>query len=291
MAFNLVKSEVVDLTPELAHQFREMDASPTERDLNPSRVKHLLAKAEHQKLVTFHWVVANYGGREVRMNGQHSSTMLCQLNGAFPKGLKVHLDTFKVDSKEDLADLFQQFDDRKSGRSPGDVAGAFQGLYEPLKDVPKASAKLAIDGVVWYRRTIDGTPVPGGDGAYALFREEGLHAFVRWVGDVFDIKTPEMKKVQIVSAMYATFVANEGAARTFWQQVARGGVEYEDNAPATVLDAWLKAIATKEQRTVIKLKPANFYQGCVYAWNAFREDKQLKDIKHDPKKGFHRVVE
>ena len=45
----------------------------------------------------------------------------------------------------------------------------------------------------------------------------------------------------IVAAIYATFIANEDAARAFWDQVARGGLEYEENAPSTVLDNWLKA--------------------------------------------------
>jgi hypothetical protein len=288
--FKLANTETVDLTPELAQRFRDMDASPTERDLNAGRVKYLLEKSAANRLVTFQWSVANYGGRKVRMNGQHSSTALCELNGAFPKGLKVHIDTYDVETKEDLAELFQEFDARKSSRSTGDTAGAFQGLYETLHDVPKASAKTAIDGVTWWRRQIEGMPAPSGDAIYAQFREEGLHAFIRWIGDLFTIKTPELKRTQIVSAMYATFIIHEDAARTFWDQVARGGVEYEDTAPATVLDTWLKKLADKETHGTAKLKPANYYQGCIYAWNAYREDKPLKDIRSDAQKGFHHVL-
>jgi hypothetical protein len=39
------------------------------------------------------------------------------------------------------------------------------------------------------------------------------------------------------------------------------------------------------------LKPANLYQGCVYAWNAHREGKAIQSIKHDPKKGLYDVHE
>jgi hypothetical protein len=120
--------------------------------------------------------------------------------------------------------------------------------------------------------------------------ETGLHSFVRWLGDVFSIKTPELRRAQIVSAMYATYMVNEAAARTFWDQVARGGVEYEDNAPSTVLDDWLKTI--KEDGADLKkdLKPASFYQGSIFAWNAYREGKPITTIKYDVKKGFNRVV-
>jgi hypothetical protein len=43
--FELVKSEVLPLTPDLAKQFKEMDPSPTERDLNPARLKMLREKS------------------------------------------------------------------------------------------------------------------------------------------------------------------------------------------------------------------------------------------------------
>jgi hypothetical protein len=283
--FHLIKSEVKDITPALAREFRDLEPSPTERELNPGRIKHLREKAEAGQLVTFHWSAATHGKRRMRMNGQHSSTMLCELNGTFPSGLKVHLDEYEVQSNDDLALLFRQFDDRKSGRSVGDVAGAYQGLWETLREVPKGSAKLAIDGVAWHRRNVVGMPMPAGDEVYSLFNETGLHSFVRWVGEVFSIKTPEMKRAQVVSAMYATFTVNEGDSKTFWGRVAAGGVEYEDNAPATVLDAWLKSLADKQSKNGKgkEVKPAHYYQGCIYAWNAFREDKTLKDIKYEHK--------
>jgi hypothetical protein len=39
-----------------------------------------------------------------------------------------------------------------------------------------------------------------------------------------------------------------------------------------------------------ELKPTNFYQACVYAWNAFREDKTITTIKYDTKKGLYAVA-
>ena len=48
------------------------------------------------KLIAFNGATAQFGDREYRMNGQHSSAMLSELNSSFPKDLKVHLDTYKV---------------------------------------------------------------------------------------------------------------------------------------------------------------------------------------------------
>ena len=177
-SYRLVKSEVRDLTVELAQEFRDLDPSPTERELNPARIKHLKTKAEAGQLVTFHWSVAKLGDKRLRMNGQHSSNMLCALNGHFPKGLKVHLDEYEVPNKPSLALLFRQFDDRKSNRSPSDVASAYQGLYEELHDIPKGPAKMAVEGACWYDRNVEGLPSPSGDDQYVRFGEPGLHGFI-----------------------------------------------------------------------------------------------------------------
>lgn len=288
-SFRLINAEVKTLTPEFAEQFRNLEASPTERELNENRIKHLREKAEAGTLVTFHWSTAKLGSRVLRMNGQHSSNMLVGLNGHFPKGLKVHLDEYEVDDKDALAVLFRQFDDRKSGRSAGDVAGAYQGLHEPVKDVNRQTAKLAVEGVGWYRRNVEGIPVPSGDGMYELFSETGLHSFIRWMGELFTVKTPEMKRQTVVSAIYGTFIANETEAKTFWSEVARGGVEYEDQSPQTVLDNWLKSL-TEDKKNRPDLKPTNYYQGSIYAWNAWREHKSIQNIKYDSKKGLHTIA-
>jgi hypothetical protein len=288
-SFWLVKSEVRDLTRELAEEFRNLEPSPTERELNPARIRHLKIKAEAGQLVTFHWSVARLGDKLLRMNGQHSSNMLCALNGHFPKDLKVHLDEYKVASRAALALLFRQFDDRKSNRSPSDVAGAYQGLYEELHDVPRGPAKMAVEGACWYDRNVEGLPPVSGDDQYIRFSEPGLHEFIRWVGGLLSIKTPELRRQTIVAAVYGTWLKNEREARKFWEEVARGGEEYTDTAPTTVLDAWLKAMAEKRGRA--ELKPANLYQGCIFAWKAFREGKTITAIKYDTKKGLYPVNE
>jgi hypothetical protein len=289
-SYRLVKSEVCDLTPELAQQFRDLDPSPTERELNSARIRHLKTKAEAGQLVTFHWSVAKLGDKRLRMNGQHSSNMLCALNGHFPKGLKVHLDEYEVPNKPSLALLFRQFDDRKSNRSPSDVASAYQGLYEELHDVPKGPAKMAVEGACWYDRYAEGLPAPTADDQYVRFGEPGLLEFIRWVGELFSVKTPELRRQTIVAAMYGTWVKNEREAHKFWVEVARGGEEFAENAPSTVLDVWLKAMVEK-RGAKNELKPANLYQGCVFAWNAHREGKTIQTIRFDAKKGLYAVHE
>jgi hypothetical protein len=87
--------------------------------------------------------------------------------------------------------------------------------------------------------------------------------------------------------MYGTFEKNEAEARKFWQAVSRRGVEFEDNHPTTVLDAFLKS-AVEDKK--LELKLPNFYQASIYAWNAFREDKTITAVKYYTRKGFYPVA-
>jgi hypothetical protein len=189
---------------------------------------------------------------------------------------------------EGLAVLFRQLDNRKSGRTPTDVSGAYQGLYPDLVDISRAAAKLAVEGVAWFDKHVEGLPAPKGDDVYTLFGKTALHPFIKWVNEVFSIKTPELRRQTIVAAMYGTFEKNETEARKFWMEVSRGGVEFEDNHPTTVLDAFLKSIV--EDKKKMDLKAGNFYQACIYAWNAFREDKTITSVKYDTKKGLYAVA-
>ena len=113
--FRLVNAEVKELTPELAEEFRDLEASPTERSLDESRIRHLREKAEAGQLVTFNWSTAKLSESKTsnERDAQFHNAVWPERN--FPENLRVHLDTYEVDLSEDLAILFRQFDDRKSG--------------------------------------------------------------------------------------------------------------------------------------------------------------------------------
>ena len=48
--------------------------------------------------------------------------------------------------------------------------------------------------------------------------------------------------------------------------------------------------AVVEEKRKLELRPANFYQACIYAWNAYREDNTLTSVKYDTKKGLYTVA-
>ena len=281
VGYRLITSEVKDLTEDEVRKFRTHTATATERQLKEGRVEHLREKAERGLLVTFHWVTAavkELNGQIRRMNGQHSSIMLDKLiaAGKFPKGLKVHLEHFEVDDGNALALLFRQYDDRASSRQPIDVSGVYQGLHDELAGVNRKIGKLAIDGYAWYQRVVEKVPqTPMGDDVYASFNNKGLYPYILWLNELFAARSKEMQYPPVVAAIVGTYMTNEGAARAFWQDVVNLPNGDDEPTPQNVLSNWLLAIRAEK---VERPDPAHLYQGCIHAWNAYRDGRTITAI-------------
>lgn len=286
--FKLIKSETVPLTPALVAEMRALPPSPTERECNQKRVDFLRDRLRAGLFHPPHWVKAQVNGTTYRANGQHSSMMLAGIDGSFPQGFSVHVDTFECLNIEALALLFRQYDARQSGRSPGDVAGAYQGLESALDEVPRYLGKLAVEGITWYRKNIARREVnPVGDDRYVTFHEADQHPFIQWFGGLFGGKMRHLTHQPIIGAMYATYNVDKDAADDFWREVVSGGKEYEETAPTSVLYDWYERIQDGEYPG---MKPKQLYQGAIYAWNALRDGKtEIRDIKSDIKKHLLQV--
>lgn len=287
--FRLLSSETVPLTPQLAKRFKEMTPSPTERLLNESRVKHLRAKADVGLLCPFGWAYATLDGVDYRMNAQHSSNMLNQLaNGQFPQDLKAHIDHYEVSDREGMAVLFRQFDDRKSSRSPLDVAGAYQGLYPELADIDRKVAKYSLECVTWFNAYVDGLAIQGGDDQYSRFSDVTLYEYLHWMATINPQR--ELKTSGLGAAMYGTYKAAKIPAEEFWRDVANGGIEFNDDAPASVLYTWLKGVYDGSLNITVKAQ--GYYQAGIHAWNAFRQGKTINHVKTDlVRGGYFRISE
>lgn len=284
--FELVKSEDLPVTQTLAKRFAMMRGSLTERELSQGRCNYIEARVLEGLDVPFHWAFVMLDGEEVRVNGYHSSTTLSKMNGDMPAGMIAHVEEYKVENNAGLVALFRQFDPRQSARKPKDVCGAYLHVIEALKGVPLAHAKVAIEGAAWYLAVVDppeDIEVPKGDDRYAMLNDEAYHPFIQWAGAVLSVKTPELKRPPVLAAMHATFEIDSEPAREFWADVARGGKEFDDKHPTTVLDGWLKHIHTNCPDGV---KAPQIFQACIFAWNAFRAGKPLDKVKFDTRKGF-----
>jgi hypothetical protein len=101
MSIKKKSSEQVPLTRDLAIKFSTMTALPGEREKKPARLK-------------WTWDVAVIRGtdQELRVNGQHTSTVLATIpEEQFPTGLDVTIIRWAIDdTPEDRAELFDRMD-------------------------------------------------------------------------------------------------------------------------------------------------------------------------------------
>src|SRR5215831_17933482 len=154
----LLSSETRDVDEALVKRFATMTPSITERPLDESRVDYITTKVVEGAAIPFMWAFATLNGIEYRVNGQHSSYSLDQMNGNLPQGLKAHIDQYEVKDEAELVHLFRQFDPRKAGRSPMDVANAYASIVPSLKGIPVPVLKLAAEGINWCTGVVDGLP-------------------------------------------------------------------------------------------------------------------------------------
>jgi len=277
---------------ELPEFFRDMQPWAGERERLEKRVKYLKEKFEKGLTVPFIWSYATLpDGTNLRVNGSNSSDAICRMDGNRPKDAVVYLTHYAIDAIEDMALIFRQHDDRASARSPLEVSGAYQGVIPSLGKVAKPTAKLAIEGIVWHMHRVDGLPVPKGDDIYEMYWKAIYQPFVEWLGTVVSVKTKELKRPEIVAAMYGCFLANEHEARAFWLDVARNGHDPNDlTDPSTALDAWLLVVLEGNgPKPLQEIKPAQVYQGCVNCWNSYRLGRPVKDVRFDTRKGLAQI--
>jgi hypothetical protein len=282
--FRIVDSKTAEITLKLAKEFAAMSATVTERDLDPRRMKYLHECITSGKAISFNWSKAIVNGTTapIRINGNHSSHVLADMNGQFPAGLKVHIDTYEVEKEEYLPQLFKQFDSRKSTRTLSDICSAYQMSVPALRQLTKSAARKAIEGLGWYERKIVGSNPPIGDDIYDLFFDKAHHPFLLMACPIVSVKTPEFS-IPVMGAMYGSYGTSPQNAETFWGLVAHEGGGENATHPATVLDQWLVAAHTAEQ----KPPQLEVYRACAIAWNRYRNQQPLDRIgKFDPRKGY-----
>lgn len=280
----LVNSQTQKIDRALVERFATMTPSITERPLDEGRVDYLATRLAEGNAIPFIWSYVTHNGIDYRMNGQHSSVMLDKLNGNLPEGLIAHVDQYKVEKPEEMVNIFRQYDVRKTGRSPMDVANAYASVVPGLQGIARDTLKIGAEGINWGYQSVDRLPAKKADDRYELLMEPQNLTFLQFLGTIFTIKTPEMRAHPVVAAMYKTYFIDPDRADKFWTSVARGGDEFNEQDPARVLDVWLRV--QKEKKDGKKVSPAQIYQACIFAWNAEMDGKTVKTITSDAKKGF-----
>jgi len=264
-----IKTETLPLTQQLAQEFSSMAAMRGERELRADRLEFLRAKIKDGLFHSPRWAFANIDGRKVRVNGQHSSKLLADLNGAMPTGLNVVIDEFTCDTEEDLCELFAQFDPVESTRRAKDIVNAHARIHPDLDDMTTARCNLIISGIAmhmlrgveWKRKKVTGVD-------RARLIHNGI-PFFKWIAPRLDLK--RLRKVPVIAAMFATWAKDCESADRFWDAVARE--DEHPTHPTRTLSTFLSEAAFG------RLKGKGWtaravYSKCLIAWNAWRKGNQ-----------------
>lgn len=163
MAYRLLKvEEAGGLDEAKVKEMESLNAVPGERELKRTRlnfIETLLCNGEFNRC---EWArcKCKEDKKNYRVNGQHTTTQLrALLNGeieaTFPEGVPVVMSWWECDSKDDLPDVFNQFDNHRSTRSAEDKLGIYLAQHKDMIGIDKKLVNQILAGVDWARKHID----------------------------------------------------------------------------------------------------------------------------------------
>lgn len=280
-----VNTKVVPLTHEFAKHFSRLPNVKGDRDREKpagrARIGWLYRLLCDGKFHTPKWATAECSGMKYRVNGGHSSLMLAELsNGGFPTGMNAVVDEFVCDTRDDLADLFDQFDNRASLRTSSDKVNAHKGVHDALDSVSATDTKNCINGVALYMSGFEKGNKLDEDERIGLIHTHG--GFVLWASPFVRVRA--LRRVGVVAAMYATYQVDPVEAEKFWRLVKEEN--HPDNKnPTRKLAVYLRESIARPQfataATKWKREPRAFFVKSIHAWNAWRDDRTT-DLKYHP---------
>lgn len=287
---HLICTETVPLTPELAANFAGLPSFKGDRQRDSSagmaRIAWLERILHEGKFHTPKWATAELDGIMYRVNGGHSSMMLATVNGDFPKGMVAVIDRFRCETRDDLADLFDQFDNRHSIRSGTDKINAHKGVYDDMDSVSPTDVNRAISGIAYFL-TDDGQQ-------RRLDEEERIRLihqyrpFILWAAQFTGRR--QFSGVGVVAAIFATWSRSPRLATEFWTQVAEES--HPDNWNGSrVLAAFLRDnIGRRKFGTSTPLYNQRvYYVKSIHGWNAWRRNATT-DLKYHENCQWPRLV-
>jgi len=249
----IIKVESVPLTRELALEFAVMTPVDGERPLKEARL-HFLAL--HLEKGTFFGVVWSKGvertsGKLYRLNGQHSSHLLAELDpDRFPQGLFATVTTWEFDA-QDKPTLFDYFDNPRSARSNTDKMATYRAEHPDLEHIDLDLLVHIANGLHVYNDGIEKglTLPPRNRGLY--FNDVEYRQFARWIDSFKDSRNKWMlAQAGITAEMFADYKKSELLASEFWGYVLRDNhpdVDHESRELARVFNDWKSSARNKTQ--------------------------------------------
>lgn len=267
-AWEWVKTDVIPLTLQVSQEIAELPHFEGDRPWDSAegraRMQWLSRLADEGKFYPPRWATAELNGVVYRVNGGTSSHMLCARNGVFPQGLVAIVDRFRCQSLEDVADLFDQFDHRKSIRTMVQKVRAHKPAEANLKDVSPTDINKCLAGIAAAREDFR---LVEEDAKVGLIHQHA--AFIAWASPF--CRKRHLSQRGALAAVFLTYQRDAIYARGFWEEVADGS--NPDNLhPTRVLGDFLKEQVGLS--TTRKFSAKEVCIKCIHAWNAARRGER-----------------
>lgn len=268
--FRETHSYVSPLTVALAKEFAEMPRWRGERPLKRSIVKYLTAEYESGRFHSVSWAIGHLDGQRYRVNGQHSSTLLCQWEDDAPgaiEALKVtaHIAEYVCETQSDLHELFMSFDARHSARDLNDYVGVTMSSHDGLTGVPRMAAnRLTAALAVYANEGKSARSVSARERAYYVNEAPSFIAVAA------KYARNRLYSAGLGAAMYATYLraGADSDWSVFWDAVFDES-DPDNKSPTRVLAKRVRD--TKRDRTDKDIRA--MYVRALHAWNAYRTQR------------------
>lgn len=280
----------VRLTPKFISAFLALKEFANERKLTSKWVAHLRRtmkqgtfRPEIVTLVSAFCAERRSDG-EFRMNGQHCVWAVSELYQLDPNVDTVEVRHIRYQCKTDydLRQLYASIDRGKS-RTSTHVALSYLGDTPELAGFRDGIVRYLVGGLgmfLWEgeqgrRRDMD-------ERCYLLLSEyldlgRKVGQFMKAHGGRDEYR---FYRIGVVGAMFATFNRAVSDSKEFWEAVVTG-INLTRSSPMLKLRNFLVRISstTIPMSERLRATDENIYRACLLAWNAYRDDRTLEQLK------------
>jgi hypothetical protein len=224
--FNKTNVTLETCPHDVAVTFSQMPALKGERPLRPARLAFLRSHLKAGTFVSPTWavVVDKATGVRYRANGQHSSTVLAELDdAAYPSDLRVTIEEYTSDDLEaDSFPIFDLFDNPSAARNNIDVMNLHRVYYPDLADVDAKLVLTLASGIALFEKgTAKGVFLPARERGAYLARED-YRQFILWAAPFAKaVHGWMLHKPGIVAEMLVQRRTDAETADAFWQLVIK----------------------------------------------------------------------
>lgn len=282
----LVKKEMIEFNKHAAAWLRDLETIDGDRRYTQRYVDEMVNDAKRgtflSEVVTL--AVATLNGVLYRVNGQHTAAMRLAMPDDWR--CRMQLLRFSVDTLSDLRVLYSMFD-QGHARSNSQVLNSMLFNSEGWSGIGKKTIQRLGEGIAYFLWDSHGKRVAHDGMERAVILNGKYYKLSFIVASFLDAsKCRHLERGPVVGAMLATFEKSATAAREFWTGVRDGVGLPSLRHPCRILRDALMVSTVRSGAGAIKPKNEQrmatgdeMYRWCIHAWNAFRRNEELKQLK------------